>query len=91
LYGIVDLEFSKESYLTDPGLYRIGPNDVHLNTPLFLANIFNAIGNAFFITLICFFAMDGSVVSSYGINGFFWQDSTLMLNIVVVVANMRIL
>ncbi len=72
-------------------MYRIGPNDVHMNTQLFLANIFNAIGNAYFIALICFYAMDGNVVSRFGVNGYFWQDSTLMLCIVVMVTNLRIL
>ena len=89
-YGMTDLEFPKANFLADPALYQIGPNDVHMNTQLFLANIFNAIGNAYFIALICFYAMDGAVISRFGINGYFWQDSTLMLCIVVMVVNLRI-
>jgi len=35
--------------------------------------------------------MDGSIVSRLGINGYFWQDSTLVLIIVVLIVNIRIL
>jgi len=90
-YGITDLEFSKDKFLTEPGLYRVGPSNVYSNTPLFLANIFNGIFNALFITFVCFYAMDGNVITWQGINGYFWQDSTLVMGVVVMVVNLRVL
>lgn len=90
-YGIADLEFKRSEFLTNPYLYLIGPKNIHFTTPLFLANVFNAMYNALFITLICYFAMDGKVITEEGHNSFFWVDSTLVCGVVVLVVNLRVL
>jgi hypothetical protein len=49
-----------------------------------------AIFNAFFVFLFCFYGEDGYVVNKEAKNGSFWVDGTMAYAVIVIVCNMKI-
>ena len=88
-WAMYDMSNTKQKFINDPSLYKIGLKNECFSTKVFFENIFNAIINGFFLFLFCFYAEDGNVVTPAGKNGWFWVDGTMVYGAVVMIVNLK--
>lgn len=89
-FSVYDVQHTFQQLVTDPKLYSIGLQNTCFSTKVFFQNIVEAIVNAYFLFLFCFYGEDGVVVSNKAKNGYFWIDGTIVYAAVVLIVNLKI-
>lgn len=92
-YAVMDKEFSKRVFLTDPTKYQSGLKDNCFDFYNFwVQGVFVGMLSALVITLVVFGGLDGIRIDyEHGYSGCFWYSGTACYALVVIVVNLYIL
>lgn len=91
IFAMLDQEFTKKTFLTDPQKYCIGLTNEHFSYNLVTRTIFKGMFNGLLTVLFVMQGLNGTHVGSYGRNGDLWVSGTLIYAIVVVNANLFVM
>lgn len=91
IFAILDQEYVRERFMTDPSLYIIGLTNEYFNTSLVTRTILKGMFNGLLMILFVFHGLNGGQIGSYGKNGDLWVSGTLVYAIVVVNANLFVM
>ena len=92
-YSVMDKQYSKKVFQTDPSLYQIGLKDHCFNFYQFWINgVFVGMLSALMITLAVYGGLDGIRIDyEDGYPGSFWYSGTAVYCLVVIAVNLYIL
>ena len=91
IFAMLDQEFTKKVFLTEPQKYCIGLTNEHFSYNLVTRTIFKGMFNGLLMVLFVMQGLNGTRVGSHGINGDLWVSGTLIYAIVVVNANLFVM
>ena len=91
VFAILDQEYTKEVFLTDPSKYVIGLLNEYFSATLVTRTVMKGIFNGMMITLFVFQGLNGDQIGAMGENGDLWVSGTLVYAIVVVNANLFVM
>ena len=91
IFAMLDQEFTKKTFLTDPRKYCIGLTNEYFSYNLVTRTIFKGIFNGLLTVMFVINGLNGSHVGAYGLNGDLWVSGTLIYAIVVVNANLFVM
>lgn len=91
IYAVFDREYTEETLLKHPHFYVDGPNNRYFFSGKYWTWFFVAFLNGLIALLITFTTMNSDSLNNEGWLSFFWLNGNIVLEVVVIIANLKIL
>ena len=89
-FAVFDWEFSKEAFLNQPRLYRVGLDDVFFSKWVFWRWFFYAVWQGVLLCLVAFITLDSST-EQFGQMGGLSLEGNFIFCAIVIIANVKVL